>query len=261
MLAPWILEHMPPHRVYVEPYGGGASVLLRKPRSYAEVYNDIDADVVNLFRVMRDPSTAGALVAQLKMTPFSREEFVAAYEPTEEPLERARRLLIRSFMGFGSNSSNPDCGMSGFRADSNKSGSTPARDWANYPPTIRDACDRLQGVVVENRPACQVMIAHDGPETLHYVDPPYLHETRGRRKRYRNEMTNKQHSEMLSVLRGLEGMVMLSGYDNEMYDRLGWKKVQRHAFADGARERTEVMWLNPACVRAQSQLEFEGMNG
>ncbi len=100
-LAPWILSHFPAHRVYVEPFGGAGSVLMRKPRSYCEVYNDIDCEVVNLFRVLRDPGQAARLIADLELTPFSRDEFIAAYEPAEDPAELARRLVMRSFMGFG----------------------------------------------------------------------------------------------------------------------------------------------------------------
>jgi len=100
-LAPWVIAHLPPHRIYVEPFGGAASVLLRKPRAYAEVYNDLDGDVVNLFRVLRDAQAGARLIAQLQLTPFAREEFLAAYEPADDPVERARRLVARSFMAFG----------------------------------------------------------------------------------------------------------------------------------------------------------------
>ena len=103
-LAPWIISHFPPHRSYVEPFGGAASVLLRKERSYGEVYNDLDDLVVNLFRVLRHPEWGGALLESLCLTPFSRIEFEQAIEPGEgDPIEAARRLIIRSFMGFGSN--------------------------------------------------------------------------------------------------------------------------------------------------------------
>lgn len=102
LLAHWIIEHFGPHRVYVEPFGGAASVLLRKQRSYAEVYNDLDDDAVNLFRVLRS-DRANELVDALRMTPFAQVEFLAAYKRCEEEVERARRLIIRSFMGFGSN--------------------------------------------------------------------------------------------------------------------------------------------------------------
>src|SRR4051812_1578874 len=100
-IAPWIIEHFPPHLMYVEPFAGAASVLLRKPRVDFEVYNDLDTDVVNVFRVLRDPAAASQLAEQLSLTPWSRREFEVSYEISDDPVERARRTLIRSFMGHG----------------------------------------------------------------------------------------------------------------------------------------------------------------
>src|SRR5262245_38216470 len=120
-LAPAILQYFPPHRAYVEPFGGGASVLLRKQRSYAEIYNDLDDEVVNLFRVLRDEQKAKALIAAVSLTPFARLEFDESYGDTADAVERARRLIVRSFMGFGSNGHNINR-ATGFRANSNRSG-------------------------------------------------------------------------------------------------------------------------------------------
>jgi DNA adenine methylase len=254
LLAPWIIGHFPKHRVYVEPFGGAASVLIRKPRSYAEVYNDLDDDVVNLFRVLRDSSQAPRLTHQLYYTPFARAEFDEAYGPTEDPVERARRLIIRSFMGFGSDGHN-GARPTGFRANSNRSGTTPAHDWANYGDALCEIILRLQGVVVEHRPACEVMERHDSEETLHFLDPPYIWETRSTaknssRKNYRHEMSNVEHEKLLTYCRRLRGMVVISGYPHPLYDQAlsDWHRVERAALADGARPRTEVIWLNPAAA-------------
>lgn len=259
-LAPWIIGHFPHHKVYVEPFGGAASVLLRKPRSYAEVYNDLDDEVVCLFRVLRRPEQSARLHELLHLTPFARTEFLAAYEATDDLVERARRLIIRSAMGFGSNahaSSAKGHRSTGFRSNSNRSGTTPARDWANYPGAMAAIVERLTGVVIENRPAGEIMPQHDGPETLFYVDPPYLPETRSpankydlRWRMYRHELDRDGHAELLERLDALAGMVVLSGYPDALYDaRLaGWRRVETQAFADGARRRTEVLWLNQACV-------------
>jgi DNA adenine methylase len=243
LLAPWIISHFPPHRIYVEPFGGAASVLMRKPRAYAEVYNDLDGDVVNLFRVLRS-ERAGELVNLLHLTPFARVEQSEAYKPCDDPVERARRLVVRSFMGFGSNGCHQ---ATGFRANSNRSGTTPARDWRNYPEAMPAMIDRLRGVTIEQRDALAVMEAHDGPQTLHYVDPPYLPETRDRGGDYAHEMTVEQHEALLSGLRTLEGMVVVSGYPSDAYDSSlsGWERRERAAYADGASPRTEVLWLNP----------------
>lgn len=255
VLAPWIIGHFPKHRVYVEPFGGAASVLIRKPRSYAEVYNDLDGEVVNLFRVLRVPEWASELVATLRLTPFAREEFAGAYDRSEDAIERARRLIIRSFMGFGSNG---HARATGFRANSNRSGTTPARDWSNYPDCLVAVIERLQGVVIESRDAKEVMTAHDGPETLHYVDPPYVLSTRSDpSKDYAHELTDDDHAELLAHLNTLAGMVILSGYPHPLYDEAlsGWKRLERVALADGARERTEVLWINrAACERHHPDL-------
>lgn len=249
LLAPWIISHFPNHRVYVEPYGGAASVLLRKTRSYAEVYNDLDGEIVNVFQVLRDPTTAEQLRSALVLTPFARAEFELSYQPSPDPVEQARRTIARAFMGFGSAAASRV--VTGFRANSNRSGTAPARDWANFPVEIPAFCNRLAGVVIECRNALDVMLQHDGPRTLHYVDPPYHHDTRkfhaGQPGQYRHEMTNAQHAELLGFLKTLKGMVVLSGYACDLYDRelQGWGREEREAHADGARKRTEVLWISP----------------
>jgi len=259
LLAPWVIEHLPAHRVYVEPFGGAASVLLRKPRAYAEVYNDLDSDVVGMFRVLQDLASASRLIELLKLTPFARAEFELGYEISGDPIEEARRLIVRSFMGFGSDGFNRAV-KTGFRSGSNRSGTTPAHDWTNYPEALGAIVGRMRGVVIENRPAVQVMEKHDSAETLHYVDPPYLPETRSDKSRkggdryhaYRHELNEADHRELLERLFALKGMVVLSGYPAPLYDDAlpGWKRVERVALADGARERIEVLWINPQAQAA-----------
>lgn len=269
LLAPWIIDHFPAHEVYVEPFGGAASVLMRKERSYAEIYNDLDGDVVNLFRVLRS-GQGDELVRQLRLTPFSKDEFNLAYEPTEDEIERARRLVIRSFMGFGSNGHNAKA-RTGFRANSNRSGTTPAHDWVNYPDSLAQVVKRIEGVTIENKDALAVARQHDAPTTLHYFDPPYVPSTRSlanpydikyRGGMYAHEMAEEDHAPMLEAIRSLEGMVVLSGYETPLYDDAlsDWRRVTREALADGARPRIEVLWINPACAarldaeRAQLEL-------
>jgi DNA adenine methylase len=260
-LAPWIISHFPTHRIYVEPFGGAASVLIRKSRSYGEIYNDLDQDVVNLFGVLRSDH-APRLIELLRLTPFARLEFEGAYLETEDPVERARRLIIRSFMGFGSDSHNRAI-RTGFRANSNRSGTTPAHDWVNLGDCYSSLLARLSGVVVECRNAIDVMKQHDSAEALHYVDPPYLPETRSQKSRrgkvryhaYAHEMTVEDHAELLAFLPSLQGAVVLSGYPAPLYDEAlrDWCRVERPSHADGARPRTEVLWLNRACTeRARS---------
>lgn len=189
-----------------------------------------------------------------RMAPFAREGFDEAYGETDDPVEHARRLIIRSFHGFGSNGHN-GARPTGFRANSNRSGTTPAHDWINYPDNLAAVIGRLAGVVIENRPAVQVMAAHDGPDTLHYLDPPYVHATRAKthnsaRKNYRHELTDEDHASLLAYIQTLKGMVVLSGYPHPLYDDAlqGWGRHERVALADGARERIEVLWINPLAV-------------
>lgn len=247
LLAKWIISHFPQHRIYTEVFGGGASVLMQKPRSFAEVYNDKWDVVVNVFRVLRD--YPGELERRLYLTPFSRTEFnsYSNLPLIEDPIERARLTILRSFAGFGSASTN---GMrsTGFRSNSNRSGTTPAHDWMNFPAHIKSFVERLRGVVIENRDYQDVLLKHDSYGTLHYVDPPYVHDTRNMQRGnapYACELSDEDHVRLAQVLNSLKGMVVLSGYDSELYDDLfkGWEKVSRSAHADGAVDRVECLWM------------------
>jgi DNA adenine methylase len=261
-LAPWLISLMPPHRIYVEPFAGAASVLLRKPRVYSEIINDLDGDVVNLFRVLRDEESASRLIRALELTPFAREEFNLAQGGERDarghligvidPVERARHLVVRSHMGFGSDSA---CGRpyrTGFRANGHRSGTTPGHDWANLPEALRAVAERLRGVVIENRAALEVIAQQDRGDVLFYVDPPYLGSTRQRCHRkgsdtYRHEMASEEeHRELAETLRGVAGAVIVSGYPSPLYEEIyaGWWREERPSLADGARKRLEVVWMN-----------------
>lgn len=219
--------------------------MLRKPRSYAEVYNDLDGEIVNVFAVARDRGPE--LLDALRLTPFARDEFVLSYKPTSDPVEQARRSIARSFMGFGSAAA---CGeATGFRANSNRSGTTPAHDWRNYADVFATIIERLRGVVIENRPALDVIAAHDGSDTCFYVDPPYVHSTRGKRradKGYRHELLDADHEALAEALHGVSGHVVLSGYRGPLYESLyaDWQRVDALAYADGARARVESLWMS-----------------
>lgn len=246
-LGPWIISHFPAHRVYTEVYGGGGSVLLRKARSSAEIYNDLDGEVVNLFQVTRDRGED--LQRALELTPYARAEFDLSYEPTEDPLERARRVVVRSYMGFGGNLGRPTASgkpqRTGFRMTAHTSGRNCAGVWANFPEALTAIIARLRGVVIERREATEVILRNDTPESLHYVDPPYVAETRDKGSDYRHEMTHEDHRRLADVLNAVKGAVVLSGYPSSLYEQLfaGWRQVERPAQADGARARTEVLWL------------------
>lgn len=252
-LASWILQHFPEHRVYVEPFGGAAGVLVQKPQSFAEVYNDLDGDIVNLFRVLQDPAQRDQLTQLLVLTPYARSEFELAFDETGDPVEQARRTIIRAEMGFGSAGATK--GRTGFRIDTKREYATAQHIWARFPERIAAIGQRLSGVLIEQRPAIEVMAAHDTPDTLHFVDPPYMHGTRtiGSNRYYRHELTDDDHQQLLSTLKTLQGMVVLSGYPSSEYDTalMGWShnsKTAACAAGRGAASRQECVWLNPACM-------------
>lgn len=255
-LASWIMSFFPKHRCYVEPFGGAASVLLQKERSHGEVYNDLDGDIFNLFNVLRDENSGQRLSELCQLTPYSRDEFKLAYELCENPIERARRTIVRSAMGFGSGAATFH--PTGFRCEAKRQYSTSAHCWAKYSPVIEYVCKRLQGVNIENRAAIDCMLSHDSAQTLHYVDPPYVLDTRklnSSKSVYRHEMTNSDHEKLLTCLVGLEGMVILSGYDSEIYnDTLkGWskeEKASRISAGRGTKVKQECLWISPSCQNA-----------
>jgi DNA adenine methylase len=253
-LAPWITSFFPEHKIYVEPFGGGASVLLKKERSYAEIYNDIDGDIVNFFKVLRD--NGEELKRLIDLTPYSREEFNSSFVNTDDETERARRTIVRSFMGFGSASvtkngkgNTVEIPTTGFRADSNRVGSIPAHDWKNLPKNIEFLTERLRGVVIENKCALSVINQHESEDTLVYVDPPYVQSSRDSGKDYQFEMTDEEHKNLSDILLSFDGMVIISGYESTLYNNFyaNWVKVEKDAYADGAKKRKEILWINGKC--------------
>jgi len=245
-LAKWVISHFPAHDTYVELFGGGASVLMRKPRSIGETYNDLDGDVVNVFRVLRNPAQAAILEMLLKLTPYAKDEYDAAYETTDDPIEAARRMIFRSFAGHGSDSiTRPHAGFRGFK---NENGVTSANEWSHFPKEIAIFSERLQGVCIENRDALEVITQYDRPSTLFYADPPYVKASRTSRSvRYKHEYTDEQHADLAEALCSIKGMAIVSGYSSELYDRLyaGWTCVRHSHYAQGALKRTECLWLSP----------------
>ena len=251
-LADWIISNFAEHDIYVEPYGGGGSVLLKKQRAYAEIYNDLDGEVVNLFKVARDDGES--LIRALELTPFAKDEFIESWHPSNDSLEQARRTVVRAFMGFGSSSvtmrtnarGTTGAPGTGFRSNSTRTGTIPAHDWASYPTHLSAIIKRLQGVVIENRDAIEVMKQHDSEKTLHYVDPPYVSTTRDKGRDYVYEMSEQDHVNLAEFLHTLKGHVVLSGYRCDLYDQLyqKWTRVDRKAFADGASPRVESLWVS-----------------
>lgn len=250
-IASWIVSHFSEHQLYVEPYGGAASVLLHKEPSRGEIYNELDGAVVNLFRVLRDPIKAAELERVLRLTPYSRDEYKQSYEDSEDPVELARRTIVRSFMGFGpASASRSD--ITGFRSNlSRERHSSVVDDWQSYPDHMASFCKRMMRVVIENRDSLEVIKQHDKADTLFYLDPPYVHSTRYPRAVWRDcykfEMTDDQHRKLAQVLRTAKGKVIISGYSSALYDKElypDWMRVEKSAHANGGKDRTEILWLN-----------------
>lgn len=271
-LAPWIISHFPKHHCYVEPFGGSAAVLLSKPASAREVYNDLNFEVVTLFNVIRDEKMRTELLRLLVMTPYSRTEFEYAkqvpdahlnsgnysgYQNENSPIMIAHALLVRAQMGFSS--SGATRGNTGFRLDTARGGVSLQALWGELPENILTVCGRLKDVVVENTDAMQVIQQHDRPDTLIYLDPPYLHETRTNKDSYAHEMDCGQHEKLLELMKKCQSMLVVSGYENELYNDMlqGWSKSTRQTAAsgqNGGTTRQEVLWISPNCEVGQIDL-------
>ncbi|MBM1170190.1 DNA adenine methylase [Microvirga arabica] len=256
-LAPWVISHLPPHDLYCEPFGGSASVLMRKPRSKIEILGDLDDELLNLYAVVRDPALAAQLMMVCSLTPFSDAEFRCACEPMTEdrPVERARRLVVRHAMQVSPDVRKVGTGT-GFRRYSGEGRKIPAFDWATYPEAIAAMSKRLQRVLIERDDAVKTIRRHDRPNALFYIDPPYVHSTRKAPTRgYAHEMDDAAHRELLDCILSVKGMVVLSGYGHHLYDEAltGWRRLTREAQDHARNAREEVLWISPRGAEALDQ--------
>lgn len=252
-MAPWIISHFPMHRVYCEPFGGAASVLMLKPICQQEIYNDLDMEIVNVFRVLRDPAKREQLQAALELTPYARIEFDQSYKPARNMVERARRTIIRAHLGYSSRGAT-STHKTGFRFNDNKGWRRGPYLWSKYPESIAAFGERLEAVVLEARPAMELIAALDRKcdgQTLYYVDPPYVLNTRSKesnvKRSYRYDMTDENHIELARLLHSVKGMVVLSGYDCELYSELygDWLKVEHTNTNDARQQTVECLWISP----------------
>lgn len=250
-LVDWILEYVPEHKVYLEPYAGSLAVLLNKERSHIETVNDLDGDVTNFFRVLRD--NGEELKRRIELTPYSRIEYINAYKGHCDDIERARLFAVKCWMGFG-------CGnlyQNGFKSGQQTHSPNPAKAWAELPQILDMATERLKGVQIECLPAVELISRYNTEDVFIYADPPYLHGTR-KNYLYRYEMSDLEHEELLETLLKHPGKVLLSGYDNEMYNKIlfGWNKVYKRARAECGLLRTEVLWMNYEPEQRQIRLDI-----
>jgi DNA adenine methylase len=253
-LGPWIISHFPDHYCYVEPYGGGGSVLLQKRPSVLEVYNDINGEVVNFFRQLRE--NTDELVRAISLTPFSREEYNQSFEETEDPLESARRLYIRSFQSYGSHTDR----KSGWRWENNKkSNKTAIGSWNNPLAHLQAAAARLRQVQIEHDDAFRVLKRYDTPDTLFYLDPPYIETVLKSQHRYKNSLTEKDHKKLLATITtDLEGMVIISMMPHQIYQEAltHWNYDEKETRTQNGNIVTESLWLSPNIVKRKKQIRL-----
>jgi DNA adenine methylase len=270
-LASWILSHIPREGVhsYTEAFMGSAAVLLSNPSRFRmETINDASGDVVNLFRVQRD--NGAELAERIRLTPWAADEFALCTQPTDDPIEAARRFYFRCWAAI-----RPFDTLPAFRRQTfistgrnNSAPMTSAAKLFARVDHLPEITERLRGVAIENMDALEFLPRYDADTAVHYVDPPYLYSTRkaNTRSAYPVEFAKREgdadvlaHIKLAEVLRGLEGYVLLSGYPSDLYEALyeahGWQRVDREARVNGGkRMATESLWLSPRTVAANGRI-------
>lgn len=252
-MAKEIISLMPPHRSYLEPFFGSGAVLFNKPPSAIETVNDIDGDIVNFFKVLRE--CPDELAEAISLTPYARDVFDDAHDNrgvTE--FDRAYRFAIRSRMGHGFKTYQ----KTGFKIDVYaRERSYCVSVWNRMPEMLSQAASRLKDVQIENRPALDLIKKFNHDNVLIYADPPYLLNTR-RGKQYKCEMNEQDHLELLAALSDHKGFVILSGYPSEMYDHelRGWNKIERMSYNQNSDARTEVLWCNFELPQQELKLDI-----
>jgi DNA adenine methylase len=257
----WLLPLLPPAFHYCEPFGGSAAVLLNRPPSPVETYNDIDGEVVNFFRVLRE--TPEELIRAIALTPFSRKELeIACSRSTDDlsPLERARRFYVRARQTRTGLAQTASPGRWAYCVLTSRAGmSGSISRWFGGIRELFYIADRLLRVQIENLPALEVIKKYDSPQTLFYCDPPYPHRARGDSKAYAYEMSDKDHEQLADLLHSVKGMVAISGYHCDLLDRLykDWycHEAPIRVCHSVKSPRQEVLWTNydPQEVRFWSE--------
>lgn len=254
-LAPWIISHFPAHKNYLEPCGGAASVLLQKRPSLLETYNDLDGNVVNFFRVLRDDFDD--LIRKIELTPWSKAEYLTCHEPAVSPVEKARRFWVLCWMSVQGGTHNSVLGSHWRRArhaDSRR-GTPPPKDGTDI-YHLWTIANRLKRVQIESDDWLNCVEKYDSPETLIYFDPPYVGSTRANNTRYAFEWNEGQHLEAAGVLSEAAGYVVVSGYAcplyAELYEANGWTRRDKETQTNSGGRRVESIWLSPRTWAALS---------
>lgn len=252
-MAPWIVSIMPAHTTYLEPYFGSGAVFFNKPRSKIETLNDVDSRIVNLFRVLRDEPDE--LCRLIRLTPLSREEYWESYQVSVDPVEDARRTLVRSWQAIGGKTAS----RTGWRSNINVNGSK-VEEWGHLDQRIMQVTRRLKKAQIEHQDALKLLDRYNRADVLAYVDPPYLLSTRSKRH-YAHEYTDADHEALLDLLQNFQGKVIISGYEHEMYNHMldGWDKAHYEVSVETGGRAIETVWTNfpiPNQLRKTQQLDL-----
>ncbi len=247
-----IVAHFPPHQTYVDVFGGSGAVLLGKKPSKVEVYNDLNSKMSALFRVLSDREKTHELVRRLELTPYSREGFqlaCAAVEAETNEIELARLMIVVQRQSHGGLAKQwsycVDAPAGGYSASVRKFHAGIERL-----PAVQE---RMRKVQVENLCYRDILPRYDRENTLFYLDPPYVPDTRINGA-YEKEMSADDHRELVTQLLKLRGMFILSGYRSDIYaplENAGWKRVEIETFAATSKTRTprtECLWISPNCL-------------
>lgn len=248
----FILPNLPTDaRHFCDVFGGSAAVLINREPASAETFNDIDSDLTNFFATLRDTTTGDALLRAIALTPFSREELMQACTPADDldNVERARRFFVRARQtrtGLAQTSSEGRWAHCVLTSRAGMAGAVSR--WLGSIEGLSEIVQRLLRVQIENAPALEVIERFDSPDTLFYLDPPYVHAERGDVSSYGTEMTDEDHIELAELLHQCEGRFAVSGYRSELYDDLfeSWRRVDADPkLCHSVRSpRQESMWLN-----------------
>ena len=242
-IAQWIIKHMPAHHSYVEPYFGCGAVLFAKKPAAIETVNDLDGEVVNFFRTIRDPESREKLQEWLMYTPYARDVYKDSFQEPKDCVERAAYFAVKSMQSHGFRMTG-DCGWK--KDVCGREYAYAVKYWNELPESIAEMAARLKHVQIENRPALEVMENFNRENVLVYLDPPYVFSTRSGGKQYRHEMPDRNHIELMETVVDSRAKIIISGYDCELYDfYLGnWNKAQITARTQDNKCRVETLWMN-----------------
>jgi DNA adenine methylase len=244
-----IYENFPEqHYHFIDVFAVSFSVSLNKPFSKIDTVNDINSDIINFFRVLRDRPEE--LITLLRLTPVSRQEYDESWDIENcSEIEWARRFYVRirqSFRSMGSNHQNKGWNMA--KTQSRCERGETAIKWINGVEKLWDIIDRLKNIQIENRDFRVLIPAIDFDGAFFYNDPPYPDEVRNSKNDYKYEFTIKDHEELAELLHSIKGKAMISGYDGKTMERLygDWRKVKFPVKANNIRHGKvqECIWMN-----------------